>query len=1421
MPRPLLASVFIDQETSKYKAEDAFSSHDPITHHSRKFNQNQNRTRLRGKTQEGDRYFIRRYNPHLDQQEQTLKDIHQSPNTLLQPHPFEPDSDLDYRQSPVQENRRERKAVHMKPTPHSHDPGYLNALSDYFVQNPVHRTSIEELRLGDDSHSDNEENEMEICRPTKYSVQNKPRDGIKKARCRSRSFHEALPFIKTPANCPISFNTGMVSSPGKECVIHTPPPPPPQPRIPYISKGRRHSYVEPNSKEFHTLSTVFSWVAKSAQDAWPKILGKELDESTEIKTVMSKQLNKDDNAAFESDDNMDSDGCLRSGEVMSWNFSRGIRDPEFTDDSCAQSPMFSSSLPNGSIEDITGFGDFLNARLFSPRNNYCPQNHTKPTQTTLSREICDQQALASDSEAENTEETFDSLIFHEQRSQKGHIKNKFSTDNKVPQSNKGEPLPIELPSFITENYTSQPGRRQRSIELSLLCRTSCNERVLTESPIEFGTPRSTENSMMSPLSFMSGKDSGYMSLSRRFFSPPQQSESEIEACKLERTDTMSSQLLEPKGKVNNNLAFSNVTNGTAGNVESMVDELTVPPRCPENDAHGFDHAENEGPDSIVYANLSNGQCSKDGSRPIVAATVAKLIEKLTHQYGMDQEPGIRHIARVRHFEEDFLYSKSLRFQMESFLKEMRGNPRIQASEVDRRIIFNLWDFYRSQRRDYKTILEVAERKLREEQGGESEQHKGSQIDIQGPKSSDRKHAENYDVRVTEVERLGISSIQTDFGSTANSHSSFEFESSEGRSPSTPTKGRHRASTLAGITSRSMVREAQKVGTTFKSSQLSSEPRAASISRQMSEGEVPMTRGRRLSASSIKTQKHGATWSAKMTMSINKLKQKSEDIYQQIVSSASSPSRNGDSKICVCWTPAYTGITEHHALNTVRSHTTLRPSVFVASVTQALTSTSSSGSGVSAHLSNKSIKRLKSSISLGRSSPVLELSPLPSPTRNQFSSISTRHSRSNSNSSTGYHPNPECPFHAPCLGAVSTDSTKRNQELLEENKFPIYQESLRDDLSDILTRPPLSRSTTSIPSSPAYCPSWITFNHNNSAVPVYKPFILYYRSQQIARQLCLLEQHFLEQIRWDELLEVELTKAGRRNRNKCQFSIGGYVFKTEKKRSGVEASNERSNMLCMWVASEIVSTHPIEDRVRVIEKFIRIAQKCRQYRNYNSLFHLVMGLGSAHLVSLKRTWSRVNSEEMKTLESLQNFILPYSNWGVIRKAMSQVDYQETSEDSPQRLSMQALDSVLISRSNGGTDNSTPNHPSISEYGSSRRQATMNEQGCIPFLGLFVFDLTHISVSSPWYLPQKHSQNDEKSINPQEAAASNSTRLEAPDPKDLPNLIPSAKTIKWFMAFQRRSQKYTFPVDNTLYSKCFLLRVLSDERVRELADSCEQE
>ncbi|KAF9088150.1 hypothetical protein BGX23_007593 [Mortierella sp. AD031] len=1037
---------------------------------------------------------------------------------------------------------------------------------------------------------------------------------------------------------------------------------------------------------------------------------------------------------------------------------------------------------------------------------------------------------------------------------------------------------------------------------------------------------------MSPLTCCHGKDSGYMSFAYNRHGQPLEALTTSVAQSLNALVDQPDHLLEdvPQPAVpDSTVPTEDWTTSASDATGAPPVPPHIPPRYPEIDLRVFDHPENESTESIVYAPLEGLiRESLTGTlelRPIVAATIVKLIEKLTHYYGMDsgfmadffltyrlfmspvqlckyliqrylwaleEDSEFRCVVRVRtfvvfrfwinnHFADDFLTSKSLRFQMASFLNEMRFNTRVQASQRDSRIIRNLMEFFKDQRRYYKGLAHrsaTAEMERNYRHAKYDNHHinngndSGHTCDKIGSTNSSSERMADPAASVEAVERLRVSIVHRQMDPISGKATTSDL--TEAPHASNPSKGRHRAYTLGGMITKPASGDSPGKHTHTKPPS-SKEPRPAhQMGRQASEGGMFMARKRQLSSSSVKSNRSTNNWSTKF---VNKIRQKSEDFYQQIVHPSGSQHK-ADSKQCVCWTLAYIGISEHHALNTARSFPNLRPSVVSnhhhhqqQQQQQQDTIGSGAGSNASSSIpgipSNKSIKRLKSSLSLGLHSNSTAPSPTPSPTRNQFSGISSRHSRSNSNSSVGYHPNPECPYHTPCLESIQTETMKGPSEACESSAssatFTTLKEALQEDeISESVSSQPSTGGI--IPPSPVwnYGP-WYSSTHQLFPTlvppPPYKPFILFYRSQAIAQQLCLLEQHFLENVKWDELLEVELCRAGRKSRSKVESSISGYLFRAEGEPNGMDASNERSNMLCMWVASEVVSTRFIDDRVRVIEKFIRIAQKCYQYRNFSSLMQLVMGLGSSPLCGLRRTWARVGSYEMRVLQDLQDFISPFGNWSDLRKAMNQVGYQETAAENGQRLSVQGSDFFSSSNHGAGQEaNSTssnihtPTEPGHSKY--LQYQAPLNKQGCIPFLGLFVFDLTHIAVSPSWFLPQVASategsdpdnengsgdafQNGVGSVPPTPMKANHmatAARLEAPDPKDLQGLMPTgtllvhfyryqliAKTIKWFMAFQQRSPKYMFPVDSTLYSKCFLLRVLTKERVKELAVKCESE
>ncbi|CAO3565863.1 unnamed protein product [Mortierella alpina] len=1194
--------------------------------------------------------------------------------------------------------------------------------------------------------------------------------------------------------------------------------PPLRPRSPQPIRRRRHSCVAPNTEEFHRLAAMFGWVTMSTTDSWHKRTGRHRRDLTTSRLDGSDSPPQYSSAtqavACDSEDDSDHDEYPQRRTFTEWDVSH--------ESSCLQSPIQDFHALNGSIEHLAALSDFGLASF--------PE--TLRTQwLTFSGESWndqDQRTTVMESSNESTADT----AHHEQ----DHLTVECHDDHSVPDSH--------------------PGSRGSSS-------TDCLDETLPQGSLYCCTaelPREVASS-------------SYPSSTGYVYRPVSTAQLDIDAV---------------------------VQSTEEANVSAATPPL-VPPRFPEINARAFDLPAEEGPDMIVYASPSpSGEDSTSGVSelpPIIAGTIVKLIEKLTHQYGMDTgfvtdffltyrlfmspvqlckyliqrylwaletETEHRLVVRVRtfvvlrywikeHFADDFLTSKSLRFQMASFLNQMRFHPSVKVSSLDARIIRYLMDFFKHQRKVYKSLAQQSLDIEQKQSEPINPTQKGSEDPVQGERKVDVLSRQMEDSKSAEVERLKVTAVQRDLDPVASNITTMG-DADSSQHPGT-VKGRLRASTLASTPSRPMAGEPLTAQTHAKPP-LSRECRAQSMARQTSEGGSLFARERRLSSSSTKSNRSTSNWSTKMTIGISKLRQKSEDIYQQFVHPSSGHYR-GDTRLCVCWNSAYTGIDEHHTLSTTRSFPNLRPSVVVTNVFQDAASPQASTVNVSGPPPSKSIRRLKSSLSLGLSSSNTASSPAPSPTRNQFSSISVRHSRSNSNTSTGYHPNPECPFHTPCQSATGKETLRSHREPLDDSDTALktLKEALQDEYVEAATQPPVPPLPSSIPASPAwqYSP-WHTpgqLNSPSATSPSYKPFILFYRSQLIAQQLCLLEQHFLQQVKWDELLEIELTKAGRKNRAKVQSTISGYLFKTERNHNGMEASNERSNMLCMWVASEVVSTRPIEDRVRVIEKFIRIAQKCYQYRNFNSLMQLVMGLGSSHLCGLRRTWGRVNGYEMRVLQDLQDFISPCSNWNVIRRAMNQVGHQDMQSEQSQRHSTQGLDvgrnaSHPPGFESNGSHVALSNEPGHSKY--LQHQVPLDKQGCIPFLGLFVFDLTHIAVSPSWYLPPSSvcpestngSGQDSPglgSVPPTPMGASypaNAAHLQAPEPRDLQHLLPTgrllvhfhryqliAKTVKWFVAFQRRSQKYTFHLDSTLYSKCLLLRVLSNDHVRELADSCEND
>lgn len=128
--------------------------------------------------------------------------------------------------------------------------------------------------------------------------------------------------------------------------------------------------------------------------------------------------------------------------------------------------------------------------------------------------------------------------------------------------------------------------------------------------------------------------------------------------------------------------------------------------------------------------------------------------------------------------------------------------------------------------------------------------------------------------------------------------------------------------------------------------------------------------------------------------------------------------------------------------------------------------------------------------------------------------------------------------------------------------------------------------------------------NGLPKPTGRCFIMSYRTSMIASQLCFIERDVLVKVGWEELIHCKWTKmdaSGKINPNYANQSTFddnvddekiNYTRQSEMRRTeeqGIEQVIQRFNTVCQWVSSEIVRTRNINERVKLIEKFIRLAK----------------------------------------------------------------------------------------------------------------------------------------------------------------------------------------------------------------------------------------
>jgi hypothetical protein len=165
-----------------------------------------------------------------------------------------------------------------------------------------------------------------------------------------------------------------------------------------------------------------------------------------------------------------------------------------------------------------------------------------------------------------------------------------------------------------------------------------------------------------------------------------------------------------------------------------------------------------------------------------------------------------------------------------------------------------------------------------------------------------------------------------------------------------------------------------------------------------------------------------------------------------------------------------------------------------------------------------------------------------------------------------------------------------------------------------------------------------------------PFIMAYDSELLAQQFTIIEKDALDEIDWKELIELRWRQSSPHVKDWVEY------LRTQEPK-GVDVVIARFNLMVKWVVSEILLTENIEERVKVVVKFIHIAFHARRLRNYATMYQIAVALLSSYVTRLSRTWELVSPVEKRTLGQLEELVQPVRNFHNLRVEMETSSLEE--------------------------------------------------------------------------------------------------------------------------------------------------------------------
>jgi RasGEF domain/RasGEF N-terminal motif len=148
-------------------------------------------------------------------------------------------------------------------------------------------------------------------------------------------------------------------------------------------------------------------------------------------------------------------------------------------------------------------------------------------------------------------------------------------------------------------------------------------------------------------------------------------------------------------------------------------------------------------------------------------------------------------------------------------------------------------------------------------------------------------------------------------------------------------------------------------------------------------------------------------------------------------------------------------------------------------------------------------------------------------------------------------------------------------------------------------------------------------------------ILDFDPLELARQFTIIESRIFCSIGPEELLALEWTK------------------KLDSRAVNVRAMSTLSTDLANLVADTILQFEETKKRAVIIKHWVKIAMKCLELNNFDSLMAIICSLNSSMVLRLKKTWDLVSQKTKARLEELCAIVDVGKNYYVLRERLKDI------------------------------------------------------------------------------------------------------------------------------------------------------------------------